>query len=319
MNKLTKKEIKLIDETNHCHFCNEKFCYDKSDKKYKNYCKVRDHDYYIGKFGGVAHSICNIRAKIINDIPVISHNGSRYDYHFIIEGVVKKFTQEIGCIGEDSEKYKSLTVPIARREKWNGKIEEYNLKFIDSMKFIEGSLEGHVNNLSEIKKCEKENNEHLEQLKSLETCLNNYAELEKKERSQIISSMKEKMSLMNNLINKYPEQNEFTENLNTMLNTFITCVNDYDNLESSFVKTMRSNLKQLATHIHKVIEINSKLLQQDLIKKFPNTYLMYKKDMNKFMLMIRKGIYPYEYINSWGKLKEKTLPPIENFDNALTQ
>ena len=46
---------------------------------------------------------------------------------------------------------------------------------------------------------------------------------------------------------------------------------------------------------------------------------MCKKDMNKFMLMIRKGVYPYECMNSWGKLKEKKLPPIENFDNALTQ
>lgn len=59
--------------------------------------------------------------------------------------------------------------------------------------------------------------------------------------------MKQKISLMNDLIHKYPEQNEFTENLSSMLNTFTTYVNDHDNIESDFVKTVRFNLKQLTT------------------------------------------------------------------------
>ena len=57
----------------------------------------------------------------------------------------------------------------------------------------------------------------------------------------------------------------------------------------------------------------------DLIKKFPNTYHMCKKDMNKSMLMIRKGVYPYEYMDSWERLKVKTLHRMEKIDNALTQ
>ena len=34
-------------------------------------------------------------------------------------------------------------------------------------------------------------------------------------------------------------------------------------------------------------------------------------------LLIRKGIYPYEYIDSWGKFKETSSPSIEKFDSNL--
>ena len=46
--------------------------------------KVRDNCHYTGKFRGAAQNICNLRYKIFNEIPVIFHNRSTYDDHFII-------------------------------------------------------------------------------------------------------------------------------------------------------------------------------------------------------------------------------------------
>ena len=45
-----------------------------------------------------------------------------------------------------------------------------------------------------------------------------------------------------------------------------------------------------------------------LIKKFPNVYQFCNGDINKFVLFLRKGLYPYEYMDSWKKSDETTLP-----------
>ena len=44
------------------------------------------------------------------------------------------------------------------------------------------------------------------------------------------------------------------------------------------------------------------------------------KDYNEsqYKLLIRKGIYPYEYMDNWDKFKETTLPPKEAFYSKLS-
>ena len=46
--------------------------------------KVRDHCHYTRKFRGAAHNIRNLRYKTPKKVPVVFHNVSTYDYHFII-------------------------------------------------------------------------------------------------------------------------------------------------------------------------------------------------------------------------------------------
>ena len=46
----------------------------------KNYQKVRDHCQFTGKDRGTAHSICNIKFNMRNEIPVVFHNGLSF-YH----------------------------------------------------------------------------------------------------------------------------------------------------------------------------------------------------------------------------------------------
>ena len=38
---------------------------------------------------------------------------------------------------------------------------------------------------------------------------------------------------------------------------------------------------------------------------------------NQYKLLIRKGIYPYEYMTNWDKFKETKLPPREAFYSKL--
>ena len=59
-----------------------------------------------------------------------------------------------------------------------------------------------------------------------------------------------------------------------------------------------------------------KKFNKELTKKFKNTYSFCNNDLNKFILLLRKGIYPYEYMDSWEKLNG-TLPSKEDFYSNL--
>ena len=81
-------------------------------------------------------------------------------------------------------------------------------------------------------------------------------------------------------------------------------------VEKKFVDSMRSMISLLSPSINKISRID-KLSGTDknishaaLIEKFPNTYQLYNKDLNKFALLLRKGVYPYEYMDSWKRFKE---------------
>ena len=47
---------------------------------------------------------------------------------------------------------------------------------------------------------------------------------------------------------------------------------------------------------------------KDLINRFANTYEFCNKHINKSILFLRKGVYPYEYMDSWERLDEAVLP-----------
>ena len=52
---------------------------------------------------------------------------------------------------------------------------------------------------------------------------------------------------------------------------------------------------------------------KDLFNIFSNTYEFCNKDINKFILLLRKIIYLYEYIDSWERFDETSLPDKEAF------
>ena len=115
----------------------------------KKHYKVRDYCHYTGKYRGAAHNICNLRYKIPKEIPVVFHNGSTYDYHFIIKELVKEFDGNFECLGENTEKYITFSVPIKKKIE-NKNIEiTYKIKFIDSYRFMSMPLSKLIDNLSE--------------------------------------------------------------------------------------------------------------------------------------------------------------------------
>ena len=43
------------------------------------------------------------------------------------------------------------------------------------------------------------------------------------------------------------------------------------------------------------------------MKKSKNTYSFCNSDLNKFILLLRKGVYPYEYMDNWERFNETSL------------
>ena len=140
---LTTEEKVHYNKQKICYICKKEFNNDK-----KNY-KVRDHCHYTGKYRGAAHNICNLRYKVPKEIPIVFHNGSTYHYHFIIKGLVKEFKGSFECLGENTEKYITFSVPIKKKTENKDLEITYKIKFIDSYRFMSSLLSKLVDNFSE--------------------------------------------------------------------------------------------------------------------------------------------------------------------------
>ena len=187
-----------------------------------------------------------MRYKVPKEIPVVFHNGSTYDYHFIIKELAKEFEGNFECLGENTEKYKTFSVPIKKKIDNKDLEITYKIKFIDSYRFMSSSLLKLVDNLSE--------------------------------------------GIHNN-----------------------KCSDCESNLD--YIK-IKKNEKLLLKCFNCNIYYKKKF-NKDLIKKFKNTYSFCNSDLNKFILLLRKGVYPYEYMDKWERFNETSLPSKESFYSNL--
>ena len=88
----------------------------------------------------------------------------------------------------------------------------------------------------------------------------------------------------------------------------------------------KDSLQFLNSSLEKLVKnLKDKGLKEEKSIKdtFPNTYAYFKKDWNHideeaFELLTRKGVYPYEYMDSWDKMNEKTLPSKEDYYSQLS-
>ena len=99
---LTDEEKESYENQEICHICK---------KEFNNDNKVRDHCHYTGKYRGAAHNKCNLNYKISKEIPVVFHNRSTYNYHFIIKQLAREFKGNFEYLGENTEKYTLLFLP----------------------------------------------------------------------------------------------------------------------------------------------------------------------------------------------------------------
>ena len=223
--------------------CKKEFDDNDNNKKQQ---KVRDHCHYTGKYRGEAHNIFNLRYKVPKEFPVVFHNGSTYDYHFIIKELAKEFEGNFECLGENTEKYITFLVPIKKKIENKDLEIAYKKKFTDSYRLMSSSLSKLVNNSSE--------------------------------------------GIHNN-----------------------KCVDCKSNLD--YVRITKN--EKLLLKCFSCDSYYKKKFNKELIKKFKKTYSFCNSDRNKFILLLRKGVYSYEYMESWERFNETSLPSKEDFYSHL--
>ena len=154
MKFLTKELHGSYENAKICYICKEKF----ENKYFKDekHRKVRELCNYTGECRHAVNSICHIMYSMPKKFSIVFHNGSNYDYHFIIKELAKEYEKQFTCLGENFEKYITFTVPrekeVTRIDNNGGKITKnisYTLQFIYSAIFMASSLSDLVKNLSE--------------------------------------------------------------------------------------------------------------------------------------------------------------------------
>ena len=160
---------------------------------------------------------------------------------------MKEFEGNFECLGENTEKYITFSVPIKKKIE-NKDIEiTYKIKFIDSFRFMATSLSKLVDNLTKDIHGDK--------------CVDCKSDL------------------------------SYMEVIDEAL--IFRCFN-----------CKKKNYEK---------EIN-----KELIERFASTYKFCNNDLNKFVMLLRKGVYPYEYMDGWDKFNETSIPNKESFYSNLT-
>ncbi|XP_057299543.1 uncharacterized protein LOC130630167 [Hydractinia symbiolongicarpus] len=264
---LTHEEKEAYKSAKRCFICEGVFKKNNEDITMR---KVRDHCHYTGQYRGAAHSSCNLKYRIPNEIPVVMHNRSRYDDHIIIKQLAREFkSHEFKCLGENSEKYISFS--IKQSVTFQGKDGEP---------------------LKQMKKNKKTN-----QMKEVEintTC-----------KIKFINSCRFMQSSLSSLV----------DNLAGTNSESVSCNDCKSNMELIEIDSeYKAQFKcQTCYCSYKTVELNERSMK----KKFSNTLKHAKGNDEHFKLLLRKGVYPYEYMDAWERFEETALPPKAQFYSSL--
>ncbi|CAH3016600.1 unnamed protein product [Porites evermanni] len=105
-----------------------------------------------GQYRGAAHNKCNLMCKKPKVLPVIFHNLQGYDAHLFIKQLAR-LEGDLSCIPATEEKYISFSKSIKVGEYYSHKLDKmmdinFEIRFLDSFKFLQTSLANLVSNLS---------------------------------------------------------------------------------------------------------------------------------------------------------------------------
>jgi len=117
---LSNKQQQHFDNTHECYLCKKNFS--------ENIVKCRDHCHFTGKYLGAACQTCNLDRRKQKKLKIFLHNGSKYDFHFIIKALNNrsKDVKNIYILPYNGENFRTISFNC--------------FMFLDSMSFLQSSL-----------------------------------------------------------------------------------------------------------------------------------------------------------------------------------
>ena len=122
-----------------------------------------------------------------------------------------------------------------------------------------------------------------------------------KKKKKIIDSTRSMASSLLNLVDN------LAEGINKTKCKDCDCFLEYGSVKDNLIK-----YKQLSCNKDYSIKLDEKLK-----KRFKNIFKFSYNDISKFILLLRKSVYPYEYMDDWDKFNEAKLPEKEEFYSNL--
>ena len=95
------------------------------------------------------------------------------------------------------------------------------------------------------------------------------------------------------------------------------CIDCKSCLDYMTSKDDQGSFTQLIFRFFRCKKNYEKNFNKELIQRYINTYEFCNGDLNKFNLLLRKGVYPYEYMDSWQRFDETSSPDKKAFYNNL--
>ncbi|GFX51159.1 uncharacterized protein TNCV_2735101 [Trichonephila clavipes] len=165
--KMTAEDEAHFQRTDKCHICKwdiSKYPSPYSSKEHVDFEKVRDHDHlldpskYASNYRGPAHMLCNINYQEPSFITVFIHNMSGYDAHLFIRELGAD-NEPTDVIPSTDEKYISFSKEVGSKTAVvagkNVKIPGKKLRFVDSFRFMNSSLDSLAKNVKEFRETAK--------------------------------------------------------------------------------------------------------------------------------------------------------------------
>lgn len=118
---MSKRDWKNFHDTQNCYLCLKPF------ENEKEVVKCRDHCHFTGSYLGAACQGCNLRRQRPRKLHIYLHNGSKYDFHFIVKALNnKQNVKNINILPYNGENFRTISFN--------------SFLFVDSMSFLQSSL-----------------------------------------------------------------------------------------------------------------------------------------------------------------------------------